>query len=752
MSAAAAVGTVRPTRRALTAAMIVSAIAVTAGVLAPPPSVVTADTVAEQAGAAELAWPQRRFASCGAYDTATSTLLAFGGRAEGGQTHLGDAWSLHLEAGERPEWQQTAVGGATDAPPPGRSCAAAFDPVDQRLLVFGGWNGVTMQNGVWALDVTAGSWSRLCDATSCGTAPTPRRAAQMVYDAARRRVVMIGGLDGAYRNDVWELSLDGDPRWAPLTVAGAALPVRAGHSLVADAERDRVWMFGGTRPGSDLGDTWYLDLATATWHAVACATDCPTARSGATLVHDTGFDRLVLYGGWQSAEDRYPEEVWTLDDLGGAPRWTRLPIDSERPQPRFFHLAGYDPEAQRMVVFAGGTAGNAYKDSHALQLGEGSGAWRGIQPSTDVTARDQVAVTFDQRTRRLTAFGGFGSGVFPGVPDAGTHLADSFQIRPGAGGRLERWRNVTPVDPDAVPIAREATAYATDTAGHRLFLVGGLTGDIELNDVWVVEQTDTSRPQSRQLCSPTSCGSAPAPRWGGHAVFDPAGQQLVLFGGRGADGQAFDDTWVLELAGDPQWRRLQPSGPRPPARWGGAVALSGDNVLLFGGQTGPDGTGVPLGDTWMLSLTGGGEWSRLDLSTDASPSPRRSPAYASVPQPDGTSRLTVFGGLDATTGTHHNDVWTLSVTADGDASWTQLVEDRCAVSAKAAPICRRSASAVYDAVTGQLIVVFGRDGNRFVADLWRFDIATSRWIGPGGPGTSVSIARACRAGMVAADR
>ncbi len=671
-------------------------------------------------------WPARRFAPCGAFDAERSTLYAVGGRGEGGQTHYNDAWALRVAAGARPAWRQLATPQAAAAPPPVRSCAAALDPTGNRLLVFAGWDGVTMQNSVWSLDVSSGAWSVLCSATSCGAGPSPRRASQMVYDAARNRMIMFGGLDSAYRNDVWALSLGAAPAWSPIGPTGDQPAARGGHSMVADTARDRVWLFGGTRTGSDLSDTWSLDLAANEWHqeSPTCAASCPSARSGATLVHDTTADRLVLYGGWESAPNRYPEQAWTLSELDGVGKWTPVDVDSERPQPRFFHLAGFDPAGQRMIVFGGGSGSNAYKDSHALLLGGEAPVWRGVQPTTALTARDQVAVTFDADSRRLTVFGGFGSGVFPGSPDAGAHLADTFQLPLGAGGRLQQWRNVTPLDQSTVPIAREATAYASDAANHRLYLVGGLTGDIELNDVWVVDGTDTSRPAWRQLCSPTSCGAAPAPRWGGHALFDAVGQRLVVFGGRSKGGVTLNDTWVLDVHGSPQWRELRPTGPVPPSRWGGAIALAQDGrMLLFGGQTGPDGSGVTLGDTWALSLEGDGAWTEL-RADGPSPSPRRSPAYAAAGGVGTDVEMMIFGGLSTESGAHHNDVWTLRVN-DDQALWKQPIGDLC--SEKKAPMCRRSASAVFDAPRNELVIMFGRDSDRFVDDVWRFDIANSLW-------------------------
>ena len=151
----------------------------------------------------------------------------------------------------------------------------------------------------------------------------------------------------------------------------------------------------------------------------------------------------MLYGGWESSTNTYRREAWTLDDLDGTPTWSLVEPASEAPQARFFHVAGYDPSARRMVVFGGGANGSAYKDALGLVL-PASGrpaAWHSLSPTTPLTARDQATVVLDDGV--LTAFGGFGSGAFPGSVTAGTHLADTWQRAIGQKGT---WRLATPAD------------------------------------------------------------------------------------------------------------------------------------------------------------------------------------------------------------------------------------------------------------------------------------------------------------------
>ena len=521
------------------------------------------------ADAPPLAWPDRRFATCGAVDPSADVLYAFGGRADDGVTHHGDLWALDLghDPGERPAWHLAAPAGAPAAPPPVRSCAAGWEPQSGRLLVFGGWNGVTHDGVLRAFEPATGGWQVLCDATSCGAGPAPRRAAQLVVDPVRQQVVLFGGTNGPYLDDLWTLDL-ATMTWQRHTAPGPI--ARGGHSMVLAPDGGAVWLFGGTRPGSDLDDLWRLDLATVTWSqiAAACSGGCPSERSGATLVADPVGARLVLYGGWESAPNTYHRDAWVLDSLAATPTWSLVEPVSERPQARFFHIAGYDPTDRAMVVFGGGANGSAYKDAAALRLptGRRPAAWRSIAPATELTARDQVSVVLDDGV--LTAFGGFGSGTLPGSVTAGTHLADTWQR---AVDSRRGWRLATPVSSRHVPLAREGAAYALDAEEDRLFFFGGLNGDTTLADVWVADIARPGRPRWQQVCAPASCGDGPAARWGAHAVYDPAGQRLVVYGGLVAGGVAVDDVWALDLAGVPVWSELHPDGPSPGPRWSAAL-------------------------------------------------------------------------------------------------------------------------------------------------------------------------------------
>src|SRR5882762_8085837 len=104
----------------------------------------------------------------------------------------------------------------------------------------------------------------------------------MIYDSARSRVVLFGGIDaqGNYLNDMWEW--DGATRkWTNVTPAGGDMPLpRASFGMAFDPVRQKVVVYGGlvsiqySNVGI-IGDTWEWDSATRTW----------TQKPASTLVY-----------------------------------------------------------------------------------------------------------------------------------------------------------------------------------------------------------------------------------------------------------------------------------------------------------------------------------------------------------------------------------------------------------------------------------------------------------------------------------
>jgi hypothetical protein len=126
-------------------------------------------------------------------------------------------------------------------------------------------------------------------------APSPagRTAAALVYDVTRKEMLLWGGIasDGkTFPNDLWAWN---GSSWRQLVPRDGVAPLgRSHHNLVYDEARRRVVLIGGRRGPGKLGDTWEWDGAR--WHEITSGT-FPILHP--TVVYDGMRRRVVLFGG-----------------------------------------------------------------------------------------------------------------------------------------------------------------------------------------------------------------------------------------------------------------------------------------------------------------------------------------------------------------------------------------------------------------------------------------------------------------------
>jgi hypothetical protein len=163
-----------------------------------------------------------------------------------------------------------------------------YDPANDRLIVFGGVSPPVRLNDAWQLSLSGTpTWTQL---SPTGTPPTPRYGQRAIYDPLRQRMVMFGGFSGALTNETWTLSLSGAPAWQQLSpsgsvLAGTAPAGRQDVAVIYEPLGDRVIVFGG---GTSSGnDTWAVNLSGApAWTRLAPACTLPVQRSSTTGVYD----------------------------------------------------------------------------------------------------------------------------------------------------------------------------------------------------------------------------------------------------------------------------------------------------------------------------------------------------------------------------------------------------------------------------------------------------------------------------------
>jgi hypothetical protein len=647
-----------------------------------------AESHALSAEAADGAWGELVVRSrCGhsaIYDPERDRMVVFGGRGVG---LLDDVWELSLAG--TPTWRRLTP---TGTPPSARNGQSAIcDPVRDRMVVFGGgWSEGAYFGDVWSLSLSdTPAWTQLMPT---GTPPSARATHSAIYDPERDRMVVFGGynVDGSgVLNDVWALSLDGTPAWTQLSPTGASPNGRGYHSAIYDPVRDRMVAFGGYSSGALHNDVWALSLAgTPAWTQLTPMGTPPGAREGQSAIYDPERDRMVVFGGYVWGTDN---DVWALS-LGGTAAWTPLAPTGPLPGARYGHTSIYDPLRDRMVVFGGyNVDGSGYlNDVWALSLAE-TPAWTQLT-STDTppSTRCQHSAIYDPVRDRMVVFGGHGTGLSGAV-----RLNDVWALSLGG---VPAWTQLMPTG--APPCMRENHSAVYDPVRDRMVLFGGWSPEErDLNDVWELSLAGT--PVWTEL---TPTGTPPSPRYNHSAIYDAAGDRMVVFGGSN-----LNDVWELSLAGTPAWTQLTPTGTPPSGRYVHSAIYDPARgcMVVFGGY----GSGF-LNDVWELSLAGTPAWTLL-APTGTPPCARRSHSAVCDPVRD---RMVVFGGYGSIYPYDLDDVWALSLS--GTLEWTQLTP------AGTAPSARGSHSALYDPVRHRM-VVFGGSHNDYLNDVWALGWSTT---------------------------
>lgn len=627
-----------------------------------------------------LLTPQGRLAHSLVLDPVRRRLVLYGGFF--GSTYLGDCWTLPLDGSNRWQVLETGLG---PGPGPRRAHAAIYDPVRDRMVVFGGTrapNDSTRLNDVWALSLGGTPvWSPI---TPSGVQPSGRYVHAAIYDPVRDRMIVFGGYDGDEENDVWALSLGPSPAWTRLLPSGTPPSRRDDLAAIYDPDGDRMVLFGGFDGSQILNDTWSLTLGAApAWTRVEPSGEVPPARRTPIFVYDPSRREAVLFGGWNGGPGFH--DAWTLS-LVGPPRWTEIPASSPSPTARWGHAAVVDPQADRLVVFGGVDVAVWRNDTWALSLG-GDQAWERLLPAPSAPGpRRAHRALYDHGRHRMIVFGGTAS------PNDSTRLDEIWVL-----DLLELdWSSLAPTGPR--PSGRYVFAAIHDTKRDRLVIFGGYAG-AERNDVWALPLAPGS---TWEELAPQ--GPLPSPRADLEAVYDSdSDRMLILMGYDGS--QLLDEVWALSFSDPPHWEKLEPArqGPAPRRTPSAVFDAMRRRVVLFGGWDGGPG----FGDTWELVLHPRPRWRQVAERGDH-PGARWGQTLVLDSVRD---RLVLFGGVDLAD--WRNDTWVLPLRGSG--RWRQL-EPMGPVPQK-----RLTHSAIYDSAKDRMLVFGGYVGATYLGDLWALD-------------------------------
>ncbi|XP_022155618.1 serine/threonine-protein phosphatase BSL1-like isoform X2 [Momordica charantia] len=335
------------------------------------------------------------------------------------------------------------------------TAVAATKSCGPRLILFGGATAIEggaasaapgirlagVTNSVHSYDVLTRKWTRIRPA---GEPPSPRAAHAAA--AVGTMVVFQGGIGpaGHSTDDLYVLDLTNDKfKWHRVVVQGQGPGPRYGHVMDLVAQRYLVTVSGndGKRV---LSDAWALDTAQKpyAWQRLNPEGDRPSARMYATAsARSDGM--FLLCGGRDSSGAPLADAYGLLMHRNGQWEWTLAPGVS--PSPRYQHAAVF--VGARLHVTGGVLRGG-----------------RAIEGEAAIAVLDTAAGVWLDRNGLVTS-----SRANKGHPDYDPSLELMRRCR-----------------------------HAAASVGVRIYIYGGLRGDMLLDDFLVAEnssfQSDINSP------------------------------------------------------------------------------------------------------------------------------------------------------------------------------------------------------------------------------------------------------------------
>lgn len=369
---------------------------------------------------------------CGSSDSAAAPEGATSSHAG-----TGAAWT------PEPAWSDQSV--AMDGGGPGPSAwgsAAAWDPTDGEVVLFGGWTGTTPDNSTWVYNGTA--WDSL--ATAPLHTPPALFGESMAWDPVWHYVLMVGGfgVSGFPVNSTWEFQGFG---WTNLT------PYVGGAGVV-----------GTTANGVGYSSMVYDDALGALVLVDGCLYE--------------NCNSVVGQGGPISA-------TWEFTTS-----WTHVGYG-----PNLFHggisylayrwnaSAAYDRADDELIYFGGDAISGSHVIDEATYVYNGGGGWTNITANTSAygypSPRTQASMTWDGQLGVVLLVGGRGATGF---------LNDSWYFVGGHWFPILSSNSLGLVGPAPGPASNVAGAMPSNSSDVAPVLVGGTcAGSPCFGSSWVFE-------------------------------------------------------------------------------------------------------------------------------------------------------------------------------------------------------------------------------------------------------------------------
>jgi len=291
-----------------------------------------------------------------------------------------DSVDFTMGADDYPDWKQL-----NSNPLLNRGGASmVYFGARESIVIFGGWvDGPVAET--WEYHEECNYWSQVKTANS----PSARVWHSLVYDSVRQRVILFGGINPStniHFNDTWEY--DGTD-WQQITTSTSP-PEMSVRTMVFDSGRNRTVLVGGESPSASYNDTWEYDGSD--WNLVNTPVSPPAPGALAAMAYDETRGRSVL-----SFHDGTAQlQTWEYDGS----TWVGINT-TVSPLGRWAHTMAYDTVSQHVMLF-GGTSPYSSSDFPMNDSWEYDGStWTEILSPTTPPPADQHAMAFDAMNKQI---------------------------------------------------------------------------------------------------------------------------------------------------------------------------------------------------------------------------------------------------------------------------------------------------------------------------------------------------------------
>ncbi|MBM3725753.1 MAG: hypothetical protein FJW40_10065 [Acidobacteria bacterium] len=259
------------------------------------------------------------------------------------------------------------------------------------------------------------------------------------------------------------------------------------------------------------------------------------------------------------------------------------------------------------------------------------------------------------------------------------------------------------------PSPRADAPLVHDPAGNQLLIFGGQDATSDQNDVWAYSLA------TREWQRRDPAGAKPAPRHGHTVNYDAARRRLIVFAGQASG--FFNDVWAYDIAGN-TWQQLdRGTGPTPRYAHSAVTDPTGGRLIISHGFTSERGR---FDDTWEFNLTMN-RW--LELTPSGAKPLRRCLHHAVLDE--AAQEMLLFGGCASGAGPCPlDDLWAFNLQTN---RWTQK-------SPTARPRARERYGMTFDSTRRKVVIYAGSGGGK-LGDLWEYDATVNAWsqVLPAGP-------------------